>query len=156
MSKTVLRTIALGAMAASLVLAQTPGSGSPPTVAQIVARQVARLTSLLTLTSSQQTQATAIFTTEQTTLAGLRTSLSTVQTSLETAVQGNSASDITTDATQIGGLLGQQVLAEATADAAFYAILTSSQQTTYNNLKLGGLLGPGGPGGPGGFGGPHP
>jgi len=160
MRKTV-RTVALGALASSFLLAQiySGSTGTAPTVAQIVARQVARLTSLLTLTSSQQAQATSIFTTEQTALASLRTTLDAAHTSLDTAVESDSTGDITTLAAQIGTLQGQQVLAQATADAAFYAILTSSQQTTYNNLKLGGLLGgPGGPGGPGpgGFGGPHP
>jgi Spy/CpxP family protein refolding chaperone len=125
------------------------GTGTSLTPAQIVARRVARLTTLLSLTPTQQTQATTIFTTEQTTVSGLQTSIDTARTALETAIQNNYSSGISTQAIQIGNLTGQLVLAEATADAAFYAILTSAQQTLYNNVKLGGLVGPGD------FGGPH-
>jgi len=123
---------------------------SPPSTAQIVANQVARLTKLLDLTSSQQTQATAIFTTEQSALATVRTSMHTAQTALQTAITSNDAATIAADATQIGTLTGQQVQAQATASAAFYAILMADQQSKYETL---GPLG-GGPGGPGGFGGP--
>lgn len=124
------------------------GAGTSLTPAQIAARRVARLTALLTLTSAQQAQATTIFTTEQTTGAGLETSIEAARTALQTAIQSNDSTGISTQAVQIGNLTGQQVLAEATADAAFYAILTSAQQTTYNNVKLGGLMGPGDSGGP--------
>lgn len=154
MRKTMIPAVFLAPFATILLVAQSY-SGGPPTAAQMVAAQVARLTALLTLTSAQQTQATTIFTAEQTTISGLRTSLDTARTALDTAVQANNTSAISTEATQIGGLMGQEVLARATADASFYAILTSSQQTTYNNAKLGGLLGPGGHG-HGGPGGPHP
>ena len=55
---------------------------TPPTPAQIVANQVARLTKLLDLNSTQQASATTIFTTEQTALAALRTSMQTARTAL--------------------------------------------------------------------------
>jgi hypothetical protein len=48
--------------------------------------------------------------------------------------------------------LEQQVLAQATAEGAVYAILTTEQQTKFTTLRLAGLFG--GPGGPGGQGGP--
>jgi hypothetical protein len=128
-------------------------SHTPPTPAQIVANQVARLTTLLTLTTAQQAAATTIFTTEQTALSGLRTSSETARTALQNAVEANDGSAIATQSSQIGDLTGQQVLAQATANAAFYALLTSSQQTTYKALggPGAGRGGPGGPG-PGGFG----
>ena len=53
---------------------------------------------------------------------------------------------------QIGTLTGEQVLAQATASAAFYATLTADQQSKFETL--GPLGGPGGFNGPGGFGGP--
>ena len=78
---------------------------------------------------------------------------------------GNSLAGMTAAAKQIGDLTAQQVLAQATADAAFIAMLTSDQLTKYNSLRQAGVGGPGdggsspggkGPGGPGGPGGPPP
>jgi hypothetical protein len=123
---------------------------TPPTPAQMVANQVTRLTKLLDLNSTQQASATTIFTTEQTALAALRTSMKTAHTVLETAIKSNDTTIIATQAAQIGSLNGQEVLAQATAAGAFYAILMPDQQTKYDTL---GPLG-GGPGG--GFGGPGP
>jgi Spy/CpxP family protein refolding chaperone len=116
----------------------------------MVANQVAHLTNLLTLTTAQAAQATSIFTAEYTALAPLMTSLQTAQTALQTAVQANSASGIAAAATEIGALDTQTVEAQGTANAAFYAILTSAQQTIYNELPPGGGPGGGPPGGPGG------
>ena len=126
---------------------------TPPIPAQLVANQVARLTKLLDLNSTQQASATAIFTTEQTALATDRTNLQTARKALQTAIKANDAGTISTQATQIGTLTGEEVLAQATASAAFYLLLTADQQSKYDTLgPLGG--GPGGFGGPGGPG-PH-
>lgn len=130
-----------------LAHAQT-ATPTPPTTAQMVSNQVSRLTKLLDLTSTQQASATTIFTTEQTAMTALRTSMQTAQTALQTAITSNDAATIATDAAQIGTLTGEQVLAQATASAAFYAILTADQQSKFETL---GPLG----GGPGGFGGPN-
>jgi Spy/CpxP family protein refolding chaperone len=135
------------AFTTTLALAQN----TPPTTAQIVANQVARLTKLLDLTSTQQASATTIFTTEQTALATLRTNMQTARQALETAIKSDDTATIGTEATQIGTLTGEEVLAQGTASGAFYALLTTEQQSKYETL------GPlGGPGGPGGFGGPGP
>jgi Spy/CpxP family protein refolding chaperone len=133
--------------ACMLAHAQT-ATPTPPTTAQMVSNQVSRLTKLLDLTSTQQASATTIFTTEQTAMTALRTSMQTAQTALQTAITSNDAATIATDAAQIGTLTGEQVLAQATASAAFYAILTADQQSKFETL---GPLG----GGPGGFGGPN-
>jgi Spy/CpxP family protein refolding chaperone len=147
MHKPTLATIAFMALTTTLALAQN----TPPTTAQIVANQVARLTKLLDLTSTQQASAATIFTTEQTALATVRTNMQTARKALQTAIQSDDTATIGTVATQIGTLTGEEVLAQATASGAFYAILTSEQQSKYETL------GPlGGPGGPGGFGGPGP
>jgi Spy/CpxP family protein refolding chaperone len=114
---------------------------------------VARLTTILNLTSAQQTQATTIFTTEQIALSGLRNGMQTAHATLQTAIQNNDAGSITTQATQIGTLTTQEVEARAAAQAAFYALLTADQQTKYKQLMS---AGPGGPGGPQGFGRPGP
>jgi len=143
-----LRKLILGlttaTLGASLLSAQFGRhSSTPPTPEQIVAREVARLTALLTLTTAQQTQATTIFTTEQTSLSALATPTQAARTALKTAIQNNDATGIQTQATALGSLEQQRVVAQATADAAFYAILTPSQQTTYNNARTGGLGWPG-------------
>ena len=111
---------------------------------------VARLTTLLDLTSTQQNSATTIFTSEETSLATIRTSMHTARTALQTDIKNDNTADIAVQAATIGTLTSQEVQAQGTADAAFYAILTADQQSKYETL------GPRGPGGPGGFGGPGP
>ncbi len=148
MQKRILLTTAVIAFTSLLARAQTTTQPTPPAPAQMVANQVARLTTWLGLTSTQQASATTIFTSEQTTLAGVRTSMQAARTALQTAIKSDDVNAIGTQSAQIGSLDGQEVLAQATASAAFYAILTRDQQSKYNTLgPLGG--GPGGPGGPG-------
>jgi Spy/CpxP family protein refolding chaperone len=151
--KRIVTILALTTLSASFVFGQGPArTPTPPTPAQIVANLVQRLTALLTLTTAQQTEATTIFTTEQTAVSALNTSMQTAQAALQTAIKANDLTGIMTQATQIGNLTTQQVEDQAKADAAFYAILTTDQQTKYNQLHAVGLGGRGGPGGPG-FGG---
>jgi Spy/CpxP family protein refolding chaperone len=160
----ILKAVVLAALMATLVFAQTTTTPpSPPSIAEIVANQVAHLTKLLDLTSDQQLQATTIFTTQQTGLQGLQTSMQTAQTALQTAITSNSATGLTAAATVIGNLTAQQTLIQATGTAAFYAILTSDQQTKFTELNNPPQGGPGpspgqggGPGGPGGGGPPPP
>ena len=162
MKNRVPKAVALATLMAALAFSQTTATPpSPPTIAEIVANQVAYFTTLLDLTSDQQTQAATIFTTEQTALQALQTSMQTAQTALQTAITANSG--LSAAATAIGSLTAQQVLAQATGGAAFYAILTSVQQTKYTQLNNPPQGGPGqgsgqgpGPGGPGGQGGPPP
>jgi Spy/CpxP family protein refolding chaperone len=141
-------------LSTALVWGQSTGTGTgtthtPPTPAQLVANQVARLTALLNLTTAQQAQATTIFTNEQTASSALSTNLQAAQTALQTAIKANDQNGIHAAATQIGTLTGQQVEIHAKAEAAFWAILTADQQTRYNQLRQFGLGGPG-------FGGPGP
>jgi Spy/CpxP family protein refolding chaperone len=165
MKLSTVRSIVLTTLAASVIYAQStsaPAPPTPPTPAQQATQLVNRFTTLLDLTSAQQTAATTIFTTEFTTLATLQTSFQTARTSFQTAIEGNSLSAINTVAAQIGNLTQQQVVAQGTADMDFYAQLTATQQTKYTTLNLGALGGPGfggpgrGRGGPGGPGGPPP
>jgi Spy/CpxP family protein refolding chaperone len=131
--------------------ANTSGSApAAPDPATMIANEVTRLTTLLDLTTSQASQATTIFTNAQTTISGLQTTLSGYQTSMTTAIEANDATTIDALAGQIGTAQGQIVDARSKAAAAFYAILTATQQTKLQTLGLG-LLGGGGPGG---FGGP--
>ena len=121
-------------------------SHTPPTPAQQVANRVARLTALLTLTTAQQGEATTIFTTEQTAIASVSASMKTARTTLQADVEANNTAGISAQAGTIGSLTTQEVEATATANAAFYAILTPDQQTKYKTFE-----GPGG-NGRGGFG----
>jgi hypothetical protein len=107
------------------------------TPAQIVANRVARLTTLLMLNPTQVTEATNIFTTEQSALSSVAANMKTARTALQTAVQGNSTADINTAAGTIGTLTTTEVAAHATADAAFFTLLTPAQQAQYK--QLGGL-----------------
>ena len=133
MIKRILNVCLMAAFLAASLFSQGAGTppnppSNPPSDADIVANLVAHLTTLLDLTGAQQTQATSIFTVAQ----------------------------ITAAATQIGTLTMQQVVAQAKADAAFYLILTSDQQTKFAALKAAGLGAPGPGPGPGqGQGGPQ-
>ncbi len=149
MKRRILTAFTLLTLSASFLAAQNPGGGTPPTAAEMVANRVARLTSLLTLTSAQQAQATTIYTNEQTAAATIMTSLQTAHTALQTAVQKNDLAGINTQATQIGNLTTQQTENQAKADAAFFQILTPDQQTKLTAAQASGR----GFGGPGGFGG---
>jgi len=147
--KTFSKLFVLGALLTGGIMAQTPfgvmTSATPPDPATLIADQVARLTSLLTLTTAQQTQATTIFTNAQTAISPLQTNIQGYWTSIQTAVKSNATTTIDSLATQIGTATGQIIDIQNKADAAFYAILTSAQQTTLNNA--GGIGGPGpGPG----------
>jgi hypothetical protein len=102
MMKRILTLSALLAVSTVLLVAQH----TPPTTAQIVADQVARLTTLLDLTAMQQTQATTYLTTEQTALATVRTNLQTEHTALQAAILKNDTTTITSAAGQIGTLTG--------------------------------------------------
>lgn len=141
------------AVLTTALMAQRPfgviTSSTPPDPATIVANQVARLTSLLTLTTAQQSQATTIFTNALTAITPLQTSLATAQQGLPAAVKSDASATIDQLATSIGSLQGQILAIQNKADAAFYAILTADQQTTLSSTNF--LNGPGGFG-PVGFG----
>ena len=144
MKKSITRIVSVAALAASALLAQGPGpedhgpggtgTANPPTVATIVAREVSFLTTFLTLTTGQATQATTIFTTALTSINTLQTQITTAQTALAAAVKTNTTATINTQAAAIGTLQGQIVALNANADAAFYALLTTDQKTKLDTL----------------------
>jgi Spy/CpxP family protein refolding chaperone len=144
----ILSALALAALSVSIATAQTP-----PTPAQMATHMVEHLTMMLDLNSTQQTEATAIFTKQATDLSTVRSSDRTEQAALITAIKANDATGISAAAAQLGTLHTQPITIEATASAAFYLILTNAQQTKYADFGL--LHGPG-PGGRGGPGGPPP
>lgn len=139
------KTLSAVLLLAASAFAQGPGGPPNPT------DQVARLTTLLSLTSAQQAQATTIFTNEQSAVTPIHTQVQTAHTNLTAAVKGNQSATIDTLATQLGGYEGQIMSIQSKAQAAFYAILTAAQQTQFDSLR-----GPGGPGGRPAFRGARP
>jgi Spy/CpxP family protein refolding chaperone len=139
-------------LATSLVLAQ--GRGGGPNSANAVQHRISYLTTLLSLNSSQQQQATTIFTNAATTASSLHTSLKTAHQTLNEAIQKNDATGIEQASTTIGNLTAQLTSADAKARAAFYQILMPDQQTKFTQLESQGPMGRGfghgrGPAGPG-------
>jgi len=129
------------------MFAQRPHDGGPrPDM------HVATMTTLLSLSSGQQAQATSIYATARTAEKGLQTSMHTAQTALAAAIKKNDIGSIETLTAQIGTLHAQSLSIQSKAEAGFYATLTPEQQTKYDTLHRGGFGGPGF-GGPGG--GPH-
>jgi Spy/CpxP family protein refolding chaperone len=100
----------------------------------MVQNQVARLTTLLSLTPAQASQATTIFTNAATAISTLQTTLSTDRDSLQTAIKSNATANIDQLSATIGTLTGQITSVQSKADAAFYAILTTDQQAKLDQL----------------------
>lgn len=126
---------------------------TPPDPATMVANRVAHLTTLLDLTTAQANQATSIFTVSATASTPILTTLQTLHLNLQAATKANVSATIDALSTQIGTAQGQLLDLNTKADAAFYAILSPTQQTKYDSLGHSGPGGHGGPGGPGGPGG---
>jgi Spy/CpxP family protein refolding chaperone len=144
----------------ALLLLSTAMFAQRPTGAPRADMHVATMTTLLSLSSGQQAQATTIYANARTAQKTIQTSMHTAQTALNAAVKKNDVGAIETLTSQIGQFHGQSMAIQAKAEAAFYATLTADQQTKYDTLHHGGMGfgGPGGgPGGPrGDFRPPHP
>jgi Spy/CpxP family protein refolding chaperone len=144
MKKQFARPIIVSAMSIAAIVAQTPrpgdgGSRTPADPATAVQRRVALLTTLLTLTAAQVTQATTIFTNAVTATTPLQTSLTQTRQSIRDAVKTNSTATIDQLSATAGSLTGQITAIQSKADAAFYAILTADQRTKLNDLDAGGF-----------------
>ncbi len=133
MKKTLTTFLLTSALATQLLFAQGPGN--PPNPANMVQRRVSFLTTLLSLTSNQQTQASTIFTNAASSATVARGSLRAARQSLADAVAKNDTAAIDQASTTIGNLTAELTSTEAKADAAFYQILTPDQQTKLNQLK---------------------
>ena len=142
----------------ALVVPAAFGQHGAPDVATMIQHRVVRLTTLLGLTSSQQAEATTIFTTAATNDKALEAAVRTARKQLHTdvlATQPDATPDsakLTADATAVATAEAQLQAADAISEAQFLSILTASQQATLSALGEG-FGGGHGPGGPGGFGG---
>lgn len=126
-----------------------PAQPSPPTPAQMAQHQVERYTQELSLDTSQQTQALAIFTEEATSAQTLQQSAHTLHTTLNTAITTANSSAISQTAASLGTIEGQLTTLRASAEAKLYLLLTSDQQTKFVAFENGPHgPGSGGPGGP--------
>ena len=144
-----IRIVTLGTVAATL-MAQRPGpraAAGPLDPATAAQNQVTRLTMLLDLTSAQAAQVLTMFTNSFTATRSLQTTLDLDRQTLDTAITTNALSVIDQMAANIGTLQGQITAIQSKASAAFYAILTSAQQT--KATQFGGVEAFGGPGGRG-------
>jgi len=121
----------------------------PPDPETMVQHRIRRLTTLLSLTSAQQTQALSIFSKSETSVSNVFERMKTAHEDLQGAVKKNDVNAIDAAATTIGNLTKELTADHALADAAFYQILTPDQQTKFAELD-GGVVGfaVAGPGGP--------
>jgi Spy/CpxP family protein refolding chaperone len=88
------------------------------------------LSSLLTLTSAQASQANAIFASAAAAAFTLRQQMKTSRQALKTAVMGVDSASITAKATQIGEFTMRLHIIGANAHAALMQLLTADQQST--------------------------
>ena len=144
--KETLTSFLLTSVFAASMLAQKPAGPRDP--ATMIQRRVNLLTTVLSLTSNQQTQATTIFTAAAASNMVVRNNLQTARQSLADAVKNNDTAMIDQLSTTIGNLTGQLTSGDAKANAAFYQMLTPDQQTKLNQLKSQrpGMFGGTGPG----------
>ncbi|HYO79971.1 MAG TPA: Spy/CpxP family protein refolding chaperone [Bryobacteraceae bacterium] len=138
-------------LVAAATLAQpAPGGRAPLTPEQAVARRVQHLTTLLSLTASQQTQITAVLTEERSAAEALRTNLQTAHTNLRNAIDSRAGdSQIDTAASQVGLVQGQLTAIHGKAQVKLLNILTPEQREKLAALPQFGRGGHGGPIGPG-------
>ena len=123
------------ACATTLFSAQTQTTHTPPSPATIAQHRVSYLTTVLSLTSEQQQQATTIFTNAATTASGLHSQMKTAHQNLATAVQNDDTATISQVSTTIGNLVAQEISIQANAKAAFYKTLTPDQQSKLTQLE---------------------
>lgn len=124
---------------------ETDTAGAAPNeatrAAHMVQHRVAYLTTVLSLSSAQQTQVTNILTTAATNQSTAHTSLKTAHTNLQNAIHSNDAAAMEAAANSIGQLTAQQALAHAKTEAAIYQTLTPEQQSKMAQLETEGHRG---------------
>jgi hypothetical protein len=99
------------------------------------AKYLSFLTTMLSLTSSQRSQAASIFSSASASDAILKKSLKTARQSLGESVRNIDAAAINKTSTAIGTLAGQRHTIGASANAAFFQLLTADQQAKLNQFR---------------------
>jgi Spy/CpxP family protein refolding chaperone len=133
MKKTAIALLLACVFAAPALFAQeTNAASTAPNEAgrgaHMVQNRVAYLTTVLSLTSAQQTQVTTILTNAQ-------ANRSTAHTNLQNAIRSNDAAAMEQAANSIGTLAAQEALAHAKTEAAIYQVLAPDQQTKMAQLE---------------------
>jgi Spy/CpxP family protein refolding chaperone len=139
MKKIILANAVL-AIAAAALLAQN--NNLPPNPADMAQHRVQRLTAMLSLSASQQQQATSIFTNAATASSAIHANMKAAHDALDSAITSNDANAISQAANTIGQVTAQLTVIQATADAAFRQTLTSDQQSRLAQMKGAGWGGP--------------
>lgn len=135
MKKPLLAFLLLMSLASALLLAQTNSNPpGPPTPAMRVQHRVRFLTTILSLTTAQQQQATTIFTNAATAEDAVHRNMRTAHQDLNTAVKANDAAAIEQAASTIGSLMAQTISTQAKANAAFRHALNPDQQAKLEQL----------------------
>ncbi len=105
-----------------------------PKSAKKATKYLNSLGALLTLTSAQQQQATAIFTAASGSRASIKTGMQALYVTIGTAVKNNDTVGISQAAQSLSLLMAQNVQNGALANAAFFQLLTPTQQATLSQL----------------------
>jgi Spy/CpxP family protein refolding chaperone len=93
------------------------------------------LTAYLSLTTTQNAQAAAIFANASASAATVHSSIKTAKEALAVAVKYNDGASITQVTASIGSLIAQRHSLGASANAALYQVLTAQQQTMLNTFR---------------------
>lgn len=113
------------------------GQMQPLTPAEMIAKRVERLTTVLDLTAAQAAEITKSFTREQADVAAVTATLATVRDQLQTAIKANDLNKINSTAAAIGTAHGQVVAIQAKAQAAFRMVLTPDQVAKLDAMRGG-------------------
>ncbi len=137
MKKAVIATLLLVVMAPALLWAQAPKMRMTMSLEDRVQHRVEMLTDVLSLTATQQQQATTIFTNAENAETAVHQSMKTAHQSLQGAIQANDTATIDQIAATIGSLTAQISATDAKANAALYQVLTPDQQAKFNKMEGG-------------------
>jgi Spy/CpxP family protein refolding chaperone len=135
MKKPLFAFLVLMSFASALLLAQNSSNPpGPPTPAMRVQHRVQFLTTMLSLNSAQQQQATTIFTNAATAEQAVHNSMKTAHQDLNNAVKANDAAAIDQAAQAIASVMAQTISTQAKANAAFRQLLNADQQAKLDQL----------------------
>ncbi len=99
------------------------------------AKYIRFLTTLLSLTPNQQTEAASIFAKASATRAELKTTMKTARRTLGESVGNNDNGRIRQSSIAIGTLTAQRHSIGASANAAFFQLLTADQQAKLTQFR---------------------
>jgi periplasmic protein CpxP/Spy len=157
MKKTaLLLALACAILTAPAIFAQTSAADASPENGaahgqHMIQHRLAYMTTVLSLTTAQQTQVKSVLTAAVANGSTAHGSMKTAHDNLKTAIHANDPAGMEQAASTIGNLMAQEELARAKTEAAIYQLLTPEQQTKMAALESeehhgGPGRGPGGPG----------